>query len=289
MGITLQQLRYLTAVAEEGSLTLAARKLGVTQPVLSRALALLQQELSAPIFKRQSRKLVLTLEGEAALIPARRALAAVEEVKRSAIHKQAPLLNIAAQSTMLALIAPTFARVLRLYPSMHVSLATAESIDAMSEMLGSDQIDFVFGERPSSMGEARWVPWGTLEVVLVSPPDIDLPDEVEMHDQADLPLIATHASTRRYRSFDDLFLRAGVRPKIVVESEDISILAPFVAAGVGSFHAWRFVAETLPGVTVRRFSPRRTVEIGFTYIDRRQARVRQFIDMALKQHRPEYL
>lgn len=290
MAITLQQLRYLTAVADEGSLTQAAARLGVTQPVLSRALAQLQQELGTALLKRSDRKLILTAEGEAALIPARRAVAAVQDVQRSALLKrQAPLLNIAAQSTMLAAIAPAFRDLVRRYPDMHLNLTTTESVEAMTDALANEQIDMVFGQLPTLSHGARWVAWGSFEVVLVSPPDIDLPDPVTLCDLTTIPMISIQASTRRQKTFDDLFLRAGIRPNIVLEVEDLSVLFPMVQAGVGSFHAWRFIASRYEGVAVRRFNPPQTAEIGFTYVDRRKAQVREFIDLALRQPRPALL
>ncbi|OAN56213.1 hypothetical protein A7Q26_02045 [Sphingobium sp. TCM1] len=290
MAITLQQLRYLTAVADEGSLTQAAARLGVTQPVLSRALAQLQEELGTALLKRTDRKLTLTPEGEAALIPARRAVAAAQEVQRSALRKrQAPLLNIAAQSTMLAAIAPAFRDLLKRYPDMHLNLTTTESVEAMSDALANEQIDLVFGQMPALVHGARWVAWDSLEIVLVSPPDLDLPDPVPLCDLTSIPMISIQASTRRQKTFDDLFLRAGIRPNIVLEVEDLSVLFPMVQAGVGSFHAWRFIASRYGDVVVRRFSPEQRCDIGFAYIDRRKPQVREFIELALRQPRPANL
>jgi LysR family cyn operon transcriptional activator len=290
MAITLQQLRYLTAVADEGSLTQAATKLGVTQPVLSRALAQLQQELGTALLKRTDRKLTLTAEGEAALIPARRAVAAAQEVQRSALRKrQAPLLNIAAQSTMLAAIAPAFHELLKRYPDMHLNLTTTESVEAMSDALANEQVDMVFGQMPALVHGARWVAWDSVEVALVSPPGLDLPDPVPLGALSHIPMISIQASTRRQKTFDDLFLRAGIRPNIVLEVEDLSVLFPMVQAGVGSFHAWRFIASRYENVVVRRFAPPQMTDIGFAYIDRRKAQVREFIDLALRQPRPAFL
>ncbi|MBL7248968.1 LysR family transcriptional regulator [Alloalcanivorax sp. C16-2] len=56
-GWQLQQLIQFRAVYEHGSLSAAARALGLTQPALSRALGKLEEELGAPLFQRHTRSL----------------------------------------------------------------------------------------------------------------------------------------------------------------------------------------------------------------------------------------
>ena len=57
---TLQQLRYLIAVAEYGSINAAARELFATQSNLSTAIKDLEQELGVTIFTRSNRGVALT-------------------------------------------------------------------------------------------------------------------------------------------------------------------------------------------------------------------------------------
>ena len=59
----LRVLRYFLAVAQEGSVTRAARLLHVTQPTLSRQLQDLEQELGQQLFVRSTKRLTLTREG----------------------------------------------------------------------------------------------------------------------------------------------------------------------------------------------------------------------------------
>ncbi len=56
-------LRYFLTVAEERNITRAAQLLYITQPTLSRQMALLEEELGAGLFVRGSRPLELTAEG----------------------------------------------------------------------------------------------------------------------------------------------------------------------------------------------------------------------------------
>lgn len=57
------QARAFLATAEEGSLSAAARALGLTQPTLSRQVAGLEEALGVTLFERTSRSLLLTQAG----------------------------------------------------------------------------------------------------------------------------------------------------------------------------------------------------------------------------------
>ncbi len=75
----LRHLKYFVAVAEEGSLTLAAeRRLHTAQPSLSRQIRNLEYELGVALFTRSARGVELTEAGEVFLDRARLVLAQVE-------------------------------------------------------------------------------------------------------------------------------------------------------------------------------------------------------------------
>ncbi|MES2412593.1 MAG: LysR substrate-binding domain-containing protein [Pseudomonadota bacterium] len=69
--ITLAQLRALLAVRQEGSMTAASVKLGVTQPVLTRSLQQLERQMGVTLLRRSSRGAVLNEYGEALVARAR--------------------------------------------------------------------------------------------------------------------------------------------------------------------------------------------------------------------------
>ncbi|QSQ24460.1 LysR family transcriptional regulator [Pyxidicoccus parkwayensis] len=71
-SVTIEQLRTLRAVAEEGSFTAAARKLGQGQPAVSQAMKRLEKQLGLRLFDRSSRVPRLTAKGEAVVAAAQR-------------------------------------------------------------------------------------------------------------------------------------------------------------------------------------------------------------------------
>ena len=86
----LRHLRYFIAVAEEGSLTLAAEKrLHTAQPSLSRQIRDLEYEVGVQLLSRSAHGIELTTAGRAFLDHARFALgqaeAAVAAARRAAL------------------------------------------------------------------------------------------------------------------------------------------------------------------------------------------------------------
>jgi LysR family transcriptional regulator, hca operon transcriptional activator len=82
--LELRHLRYFVAVAEAGSLKLAAEeKLHTTQPSLSRQIRDLEREVGAPLFRRNARGVELTAAGRVLLDHAKVVLSQAEMAVRS--------------------------------------------------------------------------------------------------------------------------------------------------------------------------------------------------------------
>lgn len=81
--MTLQQLRYLLAVADHGlNITTAANHLYTSQPGVSKQLRLLEEELGVQLFMRHGRSLVdITAAGRQAVVHARLIMREVEGIR----------------------------------------------------------------------------------------------------------------------------------------------------------------------------------------------------------------
>ena len=97
--MTLQQLRYVTAIAEAGTLSEAARRFYIAQPSLTASLRELEEELGLTIFRRTNRGAVLTPEGEEFLGYARQVLEQADllESRYKDRSQQAPHFGISCQ------------------------------------------------------------------------------------------------------------------------------------------------------------------------------------------------
>ncbi|MBI5853664.1 MAG: hydrogen peroxide-inducible genes activator [Nitrospirae bacterium] len=79
--MTLTELQYVVAVAQEGHFGRAADRVSVTQPALSLAIKKLEDELGVPIFDRRKNQVVLTPLGERIVQQAQRVLEEAEQIK----------------------------------------------------------------------------------------------------------------------------------------------------------------------------------------------------------------
>ncbi|MFO0661297.1 MAG: LysR family transcriptional regulator [Polyangiaceae bacterium] len=80
-GVTLEQLRVLIAVADEGSFSAAARRLGRVQSAVSQLMASLEKLVDYKIWDRSERSVSLTDRGKTLVVAARDVLAEVERLR----------------------------------------------------------------------------------------------------------------------------------------------------------------------------------------------------------------
>ena len=86
--MSIAQLEYFVAVAEEGHLSRAAARLHISQPPLTRAVQKLEVELGVPLFERTTKGMRLLPAGAQLLPRAREILALVERTRCEATQDQ---------------------------------------------------------------------------------------------------------------------------------------------------------------------------------------------------------
>jgi LysR family hydrogen peroxide-inducible transcriptional activator len=89
--MTLQELRYLVALAEYGHFGRAAEACHVTQPTLSTQLRKLEDSLGAVLFERTHKTLNITPVGRKIVDQARKTLAGADAIVELARETTAPL------------------------------------------------------------------------------------------------------------------------------------------------------------------------------------------------------
>ena len=84
----LPYLETFTAVVEKGSFTAAADALGISKPVVSKQVSLLEQHLGVQLLNRTTRRLHLTQAGEVFASYSRRIMSEVSEAEQSVLPLQ---------------------------------------------------------------------------------------------------------------------------------------------------------------------------------------------------------
>lgn len=150
--ITFAQLRALLAVREHGSITAAAAALKVTQPVLTRGLRLLEQQVGVALLNRSARGASLTDYG-AALVE--RASRIDEELRRARDELQqmqghvSGLVTIACSPIPMMLFVPeAIGQFRKSFADVEVRVTEAVYPEVMNEFR-QGRIDFAIGPMPA--------------------------------------------------------------------------------------------------------------------------------------------
>lgn len=145
--MTLQQLKYITTVAEIGNITEAAEKLFISQPSLTSAIHAIEKEMNVTIFSRSNKGVVVTREGEELLSYARQVLeqANLMQEKFCGESSRNPRFSVSCQHYSFAVNA--FADVVKKYESKSYDFTlretqTYEIIEDVS--LGKSEIGVIY-------------------------------------------------------------------------------------------------------------------------------------------------
>ena len=109
--MTLQQLRYLIAISECGSINVAAQNLYISQSSLSSAVKELERELGITIFTRTNRGVTLTNDGSELLGYARQVIEQADMMEERYARNRADRLQLAVSTQHYAFSLQAFIRV----------------------------------------------------------------------------------------------------------------------------------------------------------------------------------
>lgn len=125
--VTLQQLKYIIAVAECGSITRAAQKLLVAQPSLSKSVSELENEMGITLFFRNNRGVFLSEDGVRFLSYARQVVEQAELLESQYKHKEAIRRVFAVSSQHYAFVVNAFVDLVKEYGESKYEFTLRES------------------------------------------------------------------------------------------------------------------------------------------------------------------
>ncbi|ONG56389.1 LysR family transcriptional regulator [Pseudoroseomonas deserti] len=237
-GIELRHLRCLVALAEEGSFSRAAARLGTTQPAVSQLLKRLEDMVGQRLVHRDRLSLSLTALGEEVLLQAREALAAVDgalEATRRSLRGEAGRLRVGLSVPSLYGGVPALIRRLRAArPGVAVEMTVLPSTEQPAALL-ERRVDLAFGCADlRADGLAR-------RVLADEAMQVVLPAWHRLAGRPSLPLAALReegwimppAPVPLRDEILGAFRAAGYAPRIVAESTDFLTTFGLVMADAG--------------------------------------------------------
>jgi LysR family hca operon transcriptional activator len=171
----LRHLRYFVAVADAGSLTVAAeQKLHTSQPSLSRQIRDLEQEIGVQLMHRSAQGVELTPAGKAFLEHARMTLLQAEAAKEAAVRAAQPARPAFALGFLSGAeidLLPAASRVLReAFPDIDIRLSSDYS-PVLAKALMRRKLDAAFMRPEENMGDLACTRVRTDPLVFVFPSD----------------------------------------------------------------------------------------------------------------------
>jgi LysR family transcriptional regulator, hca operon transcriptional activator len=236
----LRHLRYFIAVAEEGSVTLAAaRRLHTAQPSLGRQLRDLEREVGAQLLIRTVRGIELTAAGRAFLDHARLALSQVEaatSAARRAAHPEQRTLALGFLSGCEPEWLPAVMHVLREeLPNIEVTISSKHS-PQLAEGLASGKLDAAFMRLEEGHPDVVYKVLITEPLIVVLPSDHRLVshDAIQPLDFVGETFIGMADQAPVLHSvIEDYFRRSGIDLHPAHRAEYISMAMSLVASTRG--------------------------------------------------------
>jgi LysR family transcriptional regulator, hca operon transcriptional activator len=257
--LELRHLRYFVAVAEEGSLTVAAeRRLHTAQPSLSRQIRDLEYEVGAQLMIRSAHGIELTAAGRAFLDHARLALAQVDAAREAARRAAQP----AKLSFALGFLTgkeidwlPEAIQLLRdELSNIEITVSSQYSPD-LADALVRGKLDAAFLRRESRAPDLMFKVVATEPFVVVLPGDHRLASHevINPQDIVGETFIAVSNTAPVTRAvIDDYLKRAGVDIRSDYEADHMAMAMSFVASTRGVALLPAYARNLLPSSLTSR-------------------------------------
>nr|WP_316642495.1 LysR substrate-binding domain-containing protein [uncultured Roseateles sp.] len=158
-GIQPADLGFFSALASAGSLSAAARELGITTPAVSKRLALMESRVGLSLINRTTRRMSLTPEGELYLEHARRILGEINDMEELlGVSRATPKGLLRVNATLgfgRSHVAPLISQFVRRYPEVEVQLQLSVNPPPLTE--DSFDVCIRFGAPPDARVIARHI------------------------------------------------------------------------------------------------------------------------------------
>jgi DNA-binding transcriptional LysR family regulator len=237
--VELRQLRHFLALAEERSVTRAARRELIVQSGLSNSLQALERELGTPLYVRGTRPVRLTAAGEALAGPARRTLASAAQAEQ-AVHRTRDVLagtlrlGVSLSAQHLVPFASYLGEFTRDHPGVDLRLRYGPGL-AMISMLETGELDCVIGPAVSQVAGVRMTRLAGEPLHLACRAGHRLAGRaaVSIRELAGERFVEVPEGWTARLLSDAAFAGAGIPRRVVCDVGDWELFLELVSAGVG--------------------------------------------------------
>ncbi|MDA0656836.1 MAG: LysR family transcriptional regulator [Proteobacteria bacterium] len=234
----LKGLNAFRAVMEAGTLTDAAKRLGVTQPAVSRLIANLEDEAGLTLFRRQRQRLVPTVEAEVFYREAVRVLSAWEQIPQLAGNiqaRQGHRLRIVSMPRLATGVLPDILLAYsKRYPEtqLTVDVLSRHELEKWSQ---SQPFDIGLMAFPINHPALQCVPMFSVRAVIAMSRDHPLAGRksIEVGELINEPFVVPAQGLIVRDQLERLFMQVGCKPIVRMESSSSIFATRLAAHGFG--------------------------------------------------------
>jgi DNA-binding transcriptional LysR family regulator len=245
--VTLRQLEYFVAVAEEQSITRAAVKCHVTQAAISQALRELETVLGVQLaVRRKSKGVHLTATGRAVATRSRTLLGEVKHLVSAADDTSAGAsgtYTIGCFTTLSPVVLPEVAEFLaRTYPRVKLDIVEGSASEIQERMLrGQADLCFLYEAQRHSEVSTVLLRERRYRVAVASDHPLAARDAVSVADLEPHPGAVLNIEPASYLN-EAMLRRFGITPNIVFRTASVVTIRALVGRGL----AWALLMEVVP-------------------------------------------
>ncbi|MDD2980237.1 MAG: LysR family transcriptional regulator [Hespellia sp.] len=238
--MTLQQLYYFQAIAQAQHYRLAAEKLNVAQPTLSRSISNLEEELGVYLFEKSGRNVVLTKVGKVFLDYVDTIIRDVEiaqEKMHQLVSSSAGHIDVGYVSTLAQSYIPKLVRgFLNHDGNQEITFSLNHGFTSnLVTDLKTNKLDVVFGSYLDNQPDLVFTPILNQELFAIVPSSHPLASEkaVDLKIFEEYPVIAYDEFSGLGRNTRKIFESSDVHPNITCEASDEYAIAALVREDFG--------------------------------------------------------
>lgn len=264
--ITLDQMRFVVTIAEQGGFTRAAEYMNQSQSNLSRTVSLVERNIGVKIFDRTTRHFALSDEGEQFVRMARNVLEFYTREAnyfRDYLNGVHGVLRIATLPSLAATFLPSLiVRFRQEFPDVRVEVTDFTAQEVLSRAVeGTIDLSITATDEDYIRDDPDrfdLLPLATEEFFCVLPTGHALAnaEEVEWTQLRDESFVSFGDSSSVRRIVDRALASRDVQPAQTVSARSVSSVAGMCAAGIGASAAPGFVLPLMnvPGLLFRPFA-----------------------------------
>jgi DNA-binding transcriptional LysR family regulator len=265
-----QNLRAFLLVAEHGSFSMAAEKLHLTQPAVSKRVASLEALLGKPLFDRIGRRVTLTEAGEALLPHARsiwRSLRQAEQSIQDLSGEVAGSLRLGTSHHIgLHRLPPLLRRYSNDYPAVKLDIEFMDSERAYEQIMqGSVELAVVTlapESDPAMLSRAVWP--DPLDFMVAEGHALDSANKTDLQTLSQHPVILPGLNTYTGQIAKKMFDDAGLALNVAMSTNYLETIRMMASIGLG----WTVLPRSMLAPPLRRIQiPTQTPtrQLGYIY------------------------